>query len=95
MIKLLSAADRMQVAKAAYIHYLLGRWDECISEFRQLVSYAPEDPITRSLMGDALARNGAAGDARDQYVMAAFGYMRRGDSDKVREVRWKMEALDG
>jgi Flp pilus assembly protein TadD len=94
MIKLVSAADRKQVAKAAYIHYLLGRWDECISEFRQLVAFVPEDPIAHNLMGDALARKGATAEARDQYVLAAFGYMRRGGLDKVREIRWKMEALD-
>ena len=94
MIKSLSAADRKNVARTAYIHYLEGRWDECISEFRQLVSFVPEDHTARNLMGDALAQNGAVSEARDQYVIAAFGYMIRGDAEKVREIGWKIGALD-
>lgn len=95
MNKSVSVADHKLVVKSAYIHYLEGRWVECISEFRQLVALVPEDSIARNMLGDALARTGALAEARDQYVIAAFGYMVQGEAEKVREIGWKLEALNG
>ncbi len=84
-----------QVIVATYLDYIEGRWERCLAGLRQLVSNAPEDFTARMLMGDALARQGNVEAARAQYIIAAFGFMRRNEEAKVQKVAARLEDLDG